>query len=119
MGRCVRRRPHRPANLLAFEINEHNVFGLELGVVYAARFDAEDSAATVNHADVAEREVHEAKFRQLKVCLVALFLDGLVAHFVWRIGERTREGGGPLLPTISVPNPAQGGSRLRSGATLV
>ena len=105
MGRCVRRRPHRPANLLAFEINEHNVFGLELGVVYAARFDAEDTAAAVNHADVAEREVHEAKFRQLKVCLVALFLDGLVAHFVWRIGECTPEGGGAPSPHYKRPKP--------------
>ena len=83
MSRCVRRRPHRPANLLAFEINKHNVFRLELRVVHAAGLDAEDTAATVNHADIAESEVDQAEFRQLEVCLVALFLDGLVAHFAW------------------------------------
>ena len=34
----------------------------------------------VDHAHVAKGKIHQAKVGQLHVCLVALLLDGLVAH---------------------------------------
>src|ERR1039458_5015361 len=71
----VRRRPQPALDLPALKVDNHHVRRPKPGAVYAAGRAGQDSAVAVQHAGIAEIQMHEAVLGELPVRLAGLSLQ--------------------------------------------
>ena len=78
--RFVRRRPQLALDHAAFEVDQHHFPRCKVGIRHAAGLDGKDAGAGIEDADVAERQVDQARPAQLAVGDTGFVAEGSMQH---------------------------------------